>query len=221
MNDQWTDRLSEYLDGELDSQQHAALEAHLGTCADCRATLAELRRVVARAKGLEDRPPRADLWPGVAERIGSEKVVALPARHARRFSFSVPQLIAASIALALVSGGGMWLALHRGAQGTGLAQASGSNMPASYAVNARWEIQTDIAIAELQEALTHNEAQLDTATIRVVRQNLAVIDRAIAEAQRALKRDPNSGYLRLHLANTMRQKIELLRRANALAASES
>ena len=221
MNDQWTDRLSEYLDGELDTQERVALEAHLSGCAECRATLDELRRVVERAKALEDRPPRVDLWPGVAERIGSGKVVDLPTRRARRFSFSVPQLIAASIALALMSGGGMWLALHRGTPGTGLAQESGSDMPASYAVNARWEIQTDIAIAELQEALTHNEAQLDTATVRVVRQNLAVIDRAIAEAQTALKRDPNSGYLRLHLANTMRQKIELLRRANALAASES
>ena len=221
MNDQWTDRLSEYLDGELDSQEHAALEAHLDTCADCRATLAELRRVVARAKTLEDRPPRADLWQGVAERIGSEKVVDLPTRRGRRFSFSVPQLIAASIALALVSSGSMWLALHRETQSSGLAEQSGSNLPASYATNARWEIQTDIAIVELQEALTRNEAQLDTATVRVVRQNLAVIDRAIAEAQKALKRDPNSGYLRLHLANTMRQKIELLRRANALAVSES
>ena len=223
MNDQWTDRLSEYLDGELDSQEHAALEAHLVTCADCRATLAELRRVVARAKTLEDRPPRADLWQGIDAQLtpGRRSGVNKPQR--RRLTFSVPQLLAASIALALVSSGGMWLALHRGTQGSanGLAQQSGSNLPAGYATNARWEIQTDIAIVELQEALTRNEAQLDTATVRVVRQNLAVIDRAIAEAQRALKRDPNSGYLRLHLANTMRQKIELLRRANALAVSES
>jgi anti-sigma factor RsiW len=223
MNDQWTDRLSEYLDGELDSPEQTALESHLDTCAACQATLAELRRVVARAKTLEDPPPRTDLWQGVAERIGREKVVDLQAlpRRVRRFSFSVPQLIAASLALAIVSSGGMWLALHRGTQSTGFAQTPAPGTPGTYAVNARWEIQTDLAIAELQEALTRNEAQLDTGTVRVVRQNLAVIDRAIAEAQKALKRDPNSGYLRLHLANTMRQKIELLRRANALAASES
>ena len=80
---------------------------------------------------------------------------------------------------------------------------------------------TDAAVSELEEALARNQGQLDTATVRVLRQNLAVIDRAIGQAQRALKRDPGSSYLNLHLANTMRQKIELLRRANALAAGQS
>ena len=63
MKDQWTDRLSEYLDGELGAAERAALEGHLATCAECGATLAELRRVVARARALDDRPPTADLWP--------------------------------------------------------------------------------------------------------------------------------------------------------------
>jgi hypothetical protein len=76
-----------------------------------------------------------------------------------------------------------------------------------------------MAIAELQDALELNESKLDTATVRIVRENLAVIDRAIAQAQHALRRDPGNTYLNLHLAKSMRQKIELLRRANALAES--
>ena len=60
MNDRWTDRLSEYLDGELGAADSTALEAHLPTCTDCRATLEQLRRVVAQAQGLEDRPPTGD-----------------------------------------------------------------------------------------------------------------------------------------------------------------
>src|SRR2546422_8123480 len=105
--DTWTDRLSEYVDGTLADGERAALEAHLAGCAACRATLDELRRVVARARGLEDRPPAADLWPGIAERIGvSAQVVSLAARRrARRISLSVPQLIAAGGAPGLVGGG--------------------------------------------------------------------------------------------------------------------
>ena len=83
---------------------------------------------------------------------------------------------------------------------------------------ARWRVQSDMAIVELQDALALNESKLDTATVRIVRENLAVIDRAISQAQHALKRDPGSTYLNLHLAKAMRQKIELLRRANALAS---
>jgi anti-sigma factor RsiW len=216
MNDQWTDRLSEYVDGELATGERAALEAHLATCADCQATLEELRRVVARARSLDDRPPHVDLWPGVAQRIGAGKVVDI---RSRRLSFSVPQLAAASIALVLLSGGGVWLALHGPtvqsrptvvADGQPVVRTAGD-----------WSSRTDLAVAELQEVLTRNEGRLDTATVRVVRQNLAVIDRAIDEAQRALKADPGNAYLNLHLADTMRRKIELLRRANALAAARS
>jgi anti-sigma factor RsiW len=50
MSDTWTDRLSEYIDATLSESERGALEAHLSGCADCRATLEELRRVVARAR---------------------------------------------------------------------------------------------------------------------------------------------------------------------------
>ena len=222
MNDQWTDRLSEYVDGELALGERTVLDAHLATCTACRTTVEQLRRVVARARGLEDTPPAADLWRGIAQRIGvtAGGVTPIASRWQRRFTFSMPQLAAASIALAVVSGGGVFLALrHRPVEppaGSPLAR-SGVMQPASY--NGGWRIRTDAAIAELQETLDLNEAKLDTATVRVVRQNLAIIDRAIAQAQRALRRDPGNTYLNLHLANTMRQKIELLRRANALASS--
>ena len=43
MQDEWTDRLSEYLDGDLAEAERQALEAHLGVCEDCAATLEELR----------------------------------------------------------------------------------------------------------------------------------------------------------------------------------
>src|SRR2546429_221490 len=57
MTDNWTARLSEYLDETLAPTERQALAAHLTGCAECTATLAELRRVVARAESIEDRPP--------------------------------------------------------------------------------------------------------------------------------------------------------------------
>jgi anti-sigma factor RsiW len=215
MNDIWTNRLSEYLDGELGNDERAALEAHLATCGQCYATLAELREVVAHAKALVDREPAKDLWAGIragmtpAHGAGAHR----PAKPAmRRFSFSVPQLLAACLALVLISGGGVWMALKpsttvplRGTPGTTITPVA-------------WTSPTDVAVAELQDALARNESRLDTATVRVVRQNLAVIDRAIAEARVALEHDPGNTYLNLHLADTMRRKVELLRRINALVA---
>jgi len=225
MNDQWTDRLSDYLDDELPAGERAALEAHLATCSACRTTLGELRQVVARAQTLEDAEPDADLWPGVRAQLqttGHGPVVVTPLR--RRFAFSIPQLIAASIGLVLLSGSATWMALRNQQADPAIAQLTpepDERGLVNVSYDSRWRNRTAVAIAELQDELTANEAQLDTATVRIVRQNLAVIDRAISQAQKALQRDPNSAYLQLHLANTMRQKVELLRRANNLAVTES
>ena len=224
MNDQWTDRLSDYLDSELPAGERTALEAHLATCGECRGTLEELRKVVVRARSLEDRPPTADLWSGIYARLtpgrrpagsplGRPGVSRDATARSWRVSFNVSQLMAAGIALVLLSAGGMWVALRQ-PQPAGDAYTPRPGNAANAAV---WH-RTDVAIADLQEALARNESRLDTATVRVVRENLALIDRAIAQARAALNADPANAYLNLHLAATMRRKLELLRRINAIAA---
>ncbi len=224
MNDQWTDRLSEYVDGELANGERFALEAHLATCADCRATVEELRRVVTRANSLEPRAPRTDLWSGIHARLtpGRRPGVSRDANaRSWRVSFSVPQLIAASVALVLLSGGGMWAALHRPqpiAEAVQFTPPPDLPNPVSVAV---WTGRTDAAIADLQNVFERNKSRLDTSTVRVVQQAFATIDRAIADARTALQADPSDAYLNLHLADTMRRKLELLRRINAIAAAQS
>ncbi len=217
MNDMWMNRLSEYLDGELDNTERTALEAHLATCGECYATLGELRQVVAQAKQLEDTPPATDLWSGIATQIRRGSVVDRPVRRdRRRFSLTIPQLLAASIALVLLSSGGAYMALRPGTSKV-TPQLTASRQRGIGTV-ATWTGPTDAAIADLQATLTENERRLDTTTVRIVRQNLAIIDRAIAEARIALQKDPGNAYLNLHLADTMRRKVELLRRVNDIAA---
>src|SRR5262249_11801788 len=52
MTDLWTDRLSEYLDGELESAERLELERHLASCGACATALEDLREVAARAASL-------------------------------------------------------------------------------------------------------------------------------------------------------------------------
>jgi len=219
MNDQWTDRLSEYVDGELTNGERIALEAHLATCADCRATVEELRHVVLRAKALEARPPKTELWSGIHARLTPGRRPGVSRNtNARswRVSFSVPQLIAASIALILLSGSGAWLALK-----PRQTVAVTPKPDTAFAVINVSTGRTDAAIADLQDVFERNKSKLDTSTVRVVQQAFTTIDRAIAEARAALQADPSNAYLNLHLADTMRRKLELLRRVNAIAAAQS
>ncbi len=115
MDDRWTDRLSEYLDGELAPAERAELERHLAGCPRCAATLAELRAVVSTLAQLSDTPPAHDLWHGIEARLGpvpveaeEAGVISLAARR-RRFSFTLPQLAAAAIAVIALSSGVAWL----------------------------------------------------------------------------------------------------------------
>src|SRR2546427_1217628 len=211
MSDNWTARLSESLAEPLVPAERQALAAHLTDCAECRATLHELRQVVARARALEDRPPRADLWPTIAGRIG---VVSIASRR-RRFSFTVPQLLAAGIALAVFSAGGAWLALH-GRGPAGPVFVAGTAAPPVWL--SAMQPNYDRTVAELRGALdeSRRSGRLDSATVRVLERSLATIDTAIAQASRALALDPGNLYLNQHLAETMRRKLDLLRQASGI-----
>jgi hypothetical protein len=89
--------------------------------------------------------------------------------------------------------------------------------PADWALAAYTDPRYDAAIAELELALARGRGTLDPNTIRILEQNLAIIDRAVAEARRAVAADPANTYLRDHLAATMRRKVDLLRRATVIA----
>jgi anti-sigma factor RsiW len=231
VSDRWTNRLSEYLDDELAPDERAALEEHLAGCATCAATLDELGAVKAEAAGLGDRAPETDLWPGIAARLRPRAQLAgshdeagvielarrAPAR--RRFAFTVPQLAAAAVVLMLLSGAGVWAAVN-GLRGRVTPMASA---PAAM-VTATGSIQFasyDETVRSLERELAARRPQLDTVTVRVVEENLRIIDRAIADARAALAADPSSTYLSTSLARVMQQKVDLLRRATSLAGTTS
>jgi anti-sigma factor RsiW len=232
MHDPWTERLSEYLDGELSSAERAALERHLAACPACTAVLAELEQVAARARTLAPKPPGADLWPGISARIeaaAGHTGTVRPIRHRRTFSF--PQLAAAALAAAVASGGlAWWWAVDRTAAvaaGTLANQSAPAPAPPTQPVSGvrpaalAAEPKYDAAVADLERVLARSRGTLDPKTVKIVEQNLARIDQAIADARRALAADPNNPYLNAHLARTMRWKIDLLREAAGLAVRQS
>lgn len=214
-----SEQLSEYLDGGLDPEAEREIAGHLAGCPECAALLADLRRVLVRAQALDDRPPRQDLWPGVAAAIG-----AAPARR-WRVSVPVPMLLAAGVALMLLSGGAVAIALRAGGGSRPVETAvrapaaeSTAVLPAAAPDDARGY---DAAVSALAHELERGAARLDSTTVRIVAEKLQLIDRAIAEAERALAADPANTYLHGHLNQTRLRKLDLLRRAAALSRAES
>jgi anti-sigma factor RsiW len=223
-HDQWTDRLSEYVDGDLPDGDRIALEAHLQSCADCSAIVGDLRRVVRRARTLKPQVPPSDLWPAIAQRIGAKAaagtIVDMASRRTvpRRWAFSLPQLAAAGIALMAVSGGTVWMLSNSARPDTVSSVITVQSGTPAVTVAARPSASQSYAaaVADLEQVLDQGRGKLDSTTVRVIEQNLAAIDRAIAEAQKALAADSANMYLNTHLAETMRRKLDLLRQAAAL-----
>lgn len=231
MTDRWSESLSDYLDGELTPEDRRDLGLHLEGCAECAATLAELERVVEQARTLPDQSPAHDLWPAIEARLGARHVaapesepvagpgarIAQPAKRPRLHvvSFTWPQLVAAGLAIALLSTAAFWL-------GTRGDQRLVRTVPAPASPGttvARQEETSEAEIAKLKDALERDRDKLDPVTVKVLEQNLATIERSIREAKAALDADPNNPYLRRHLQETMTRKLNLMRQATFLASA--
>jgi hypothetical protein len=234
MHEEWTDKLSEYLDDELSPREREAVESHLRGCAECAAVLDDLTRVVERAQRLDRRPPRSDLWDGIAARI--ETRGAAP----RRVSFTLPQLAAAAVLLIAVSAGIAWEFADRSrsvessrfsvsstqtpdrdpSTSTESSRASSGDEPSGarpdVAMVSFADAQYDAAVSDLEKALQNGRGRLDKTTIAIVEHNLQIIDQAIEQARQALEADPANDYLSGHLVDARRRKLDLLRRAAAL-----
>jgi hypothetical protein len=224
-NIDWTDRLSEYLDGTLTPAEQAACEAWLASSAEGRELLGELRAVVAKAKTLPDAPVPDQVWSGIATAIGSSPrgVIAIdtPRRLApspARRPYKVWQLAtAATVLLGLGTAIGMQMgdAPTPGELGS-VTPGQGEVINVNRPITPRADATYDRAIQDLQLLLRENRDQLDTATVRVLEGSLARIDAALADAERALANDRQNAYLNDHVSRIKRQKLDVLRRGASL-----
>lgn len=224
----WTEKLSDYLDGDLSGDELAKLEAALHGNAELRRVVEELRAVKNTAASLQQQSPQSDLWSGIEARIQASEIGAVvplsSAGHARRrFSFTLPQLAAAAVALLVLGSASVWVAMSAGAGGleTGSPIAV-APAPETGFVAAPREGSTfsyEATIQNLEEQLQIGRDRLDPKTVAALEGSLATIDRAIARAQEALEADPASVYLNRHLADARTRKLRVLQQAARLAIS--
>ena len=222
MTDAWTDRLSEYVDGELDAETRAALDEHLATCAECGAIRDELERVVARARRVEYREPANDLWGSI-----EGKITRARARPTRRFvTMSWAGLAAAAALVAMLAGGFAWTIASRRTTEIAVVPVGRDTLEPATRATAPGAPELAVAsyrdaAADLERALAAGSSTLRPETMRVIEENLRAIDLAIAQTDSARRRDPGSAYLNQYLAATMQRKLRLLRRAVEITTARS
>jgi anti-sigma factor RsiW len=233
MSDKFTELLSDHLDGELDAVQSTALEAHLESCAECRGTLVELRRVKDAARTLVGPSAPNDLWAGIASQIGTTgassaqgsgsgaTILEFPRRHREGFAPMSRFAVAAGIALLLVAAGAVYLAKpalfgHRDAIATREpAPATGSGAEVQQA--SFDPVQVESEISTLKRALEAGRGKLDPKTVTVLETNLAIIQKATEDAKAALAKDPANRDLQDYFATSVQRKLDFMKRTAKMA----
>jgi anti-sigma factor RsiW len=213
----YDDLLDEYVDGvraadRRGDERFAAFERHLANCAACQALVADLTSIRQAASTLEEHVPPPRLWAAIATSIEQEQRRPWWQRALDSgFSGWVPA--AATVAVVIMIAGGGWMSWRRTSVQT-LQQASAPpSAPASVPVEQHYEQ----AIAGLQQLADTQNAALDAKTRAVLKQNLAVIDRAIDESRAALAQEPASAAAQESLLDALETKVTLLQDTVALA----
>ena len=216
-------RLDDRAEGLLGDEDRRAIEAHLEGCAACREEARALDALLAAAGELprEIRPPR-DLWAGIDARL-DEPEAPVVIRAARRPA-GLPRwaLVAAALALVVVTAAVTSILTRRYDEAIALKLGRSRSAPATVEDSARPPATQEARLlAASQDLLAGLESQdLSPETMEIVRQNLAVIDAAIAELHAALERDPGNGELTRMLLATYQRKIDLLEQAARSGAGE-
>ena len=246
MNKQDEKLLNDYLDGGLDAEARAALEARMDNEPALRREYAALSEVVTAVGALpaEAQPTDPDaLWGRIAERTGAgageDVAVGASVRSvtrwdaARRWRYSLPRLAAAGLVATTIFGAAAWLVL--GTPGFGPSEderAKGGALlvPGTPEASAVFAGAADPGVAALFEGyeasakafariLEDGATALSPETLDAVREALAVADQAIAQARRALEEDPGSEELTRILFANMKRRLELLRSTAAAVQS--
>jgi anti-sigma factor RsiW len=210
------------LDGALEAGSAADLEAHLASCAACRALAADLEEMRRTAAGLPDFTPRAEVWARLSERLAGE----LAARP-RPFWTGARVALAMAATLVVAVTASVWLMRGPSAPATQGAPQGGA--PAGTVIQSTGSPVQDVdehlriadehytaAIAGLEQVVKSGQSELDPALTATLQKNLGVIDQAITESREAIKAQPNNQLAQTSLFEALRQKVALLEDTVAL-----
>lgn len=216
------DELQDWIDGELSAEDAHRVADHVAACDRCRAEGARIRDLLASLHELprDVRAPE-EILSGARHRLTGPRVVRLdpekrePERHGRSGARRAG-LAAAAVALFLIGAITGSLLTPSGDRTASRADGPAPAVPAVPAAGSDLSLVTaeyDAAVERLDAALRARRGELDPTTVRIVEENLHVIDRAIREASAALAADPANPVLRDLVVAGYEQKLDLLRRA--------
>lgn len=191
-------QINDLIDDALDPAEAADVGAHLDSCAQCSAVVAGLRELTQRLSALPlsvppERDLRANIWTQADRRTLWHWRYPLAAAAILLIGIT-------STLTVLFTRGGNEPVVH-------VTETTGSVDLVSLESQYSTEVET------LERTLKERREELSPETVRILEENLAIIDKAIREARTALVNDPQSDMLGELLRSAYQRKLDLLKQA--------
>lgn len=214
-------QIGDYVDRTLDERARPLFEAHLSTCAQCRAVVADLEVIRTTSLALDPQVPPPHLWRAISAAIEAEprrfpNVWGLPGGPWWQTLAAAAMTITLVVSLSWIGGRLVPVAGEHGRL-VSLIPAPGSEPPPSIAADYRVaEQHLTSAIEGLEAVAAEDREQLDMETRDVLKANMTVLDGAIGESRAALQTEPENDVAQESLFEALRNKVALLQDIIAL-----
>jgi anti-sigma factor RsiW len=203
-------RLSAWVDGELEPDARDAVRAHVDSCPACRGLADDLTTVREAARSLGTVEPPDHVWLEVAGQVRLDAGPSADERFRTARSRASIQWLGLAAALIIVTLG-VWVLSRPTAPGDEPAVLAGTTPTDEVTAELDLAMQHyERAIATLESMAASGDLPVDSAVTATLRDNLGVVDQAIAESRQALEESPNSQPARDSLFDALRQKVGLL-----------
>jgi hypothetical protein len=194
--------INDFVDETLSDDVVSRALQHIAGCAACKNEVDAVRSVVHRVAQLPmtiqpDRDLRRDIWARID-------------RRPSLWEFRFPLAAAAVVLIALSSAITYFTTRNAAQEPVATVTPTHDRNPVDLVSIER---QYSVEVDELQRALRENRASLSPETVRILEENISIIDNAIAEARRAIATDPASPMLGELLRSAYQRKVELLKQA--------
>jgi anti-sigma factor RsiW len=198
--------INDFVDETLDAAARATAQQHIVACAACRTEVDALRNLVQRVSRLPVAiEPERDLRPRIWGHTDRKTL----------WNWRYPLAAAAVLLIAVTSL--LTVLVMRGAH-TPEVRTSELNQAVTIDL-VSMERRYTAEVEDLQRALDANRDRLAPETVRIMEENLRIIDAAIQEARNALASDPQSATLGELLRSAYQRKLDLLQQATRSSAS--
>ena len=200
-------KISDYVDNELNPAEKPLLEKHLSRCAECQKLYEDFNKIKTDAKGLAEFSPPGQVWfnihSGIKEKQNETRFPSLVRQ--RRFVFSPNSLgwIVSAALLLVIIVGAVTLVPKLITPATSSQQYVVSKLEEA-------EHYYKKALAALWEAVSAQKESFDPQLYAVFQKNLNIIDESISACSEAVLSRPDSLDSRNYLLAAYKEKRSLL-----------